>query len=157
MKTKQLQRNGSLWTSPSNNTLSKYRGPLRCFGGLIAEAKLPSVSPNLRDAFHVHPGDQAHSHESISRSPCFNYCTTVITKSRGNYGNIIPRINTTISPSTFSPPQTNEKPKTVGLTASLVKKPMDSRIQKSFNERSLSWLSLTLALCLPQRKQILGG
>lgn len=77
-----------------------------CVLGLIAEAKLPPSSPDLRD------GDQVHSYESISRSPCFNYCTTVIIKSRGNYGNIIPRINTTISPSTFFPPQTNEKLRT---------------------------------------------
>lgn len=132
MKTKQLHRNGSLWTSPGN-TLVKYIGPLYCILGLIAEAKLPSFSPNLGDAFNAHPGDQVHSYESILRSPCFNYCTTVIIKSRGNYGNIIPRINTTISPSTFPPKKQMKNQEHGGLIASLVKKPMDSRVQKSFN------------------------
>lgn len=134
MKTKQLHRNGSLWTSPSN-TLTKYTGLLCCVLELTAGAKLPSFPPNLRGTFHAHPGDQAHSYESISRSPCFNYCTTGIIKSRGNYGNIIPRINTTISPSTFFPHKQMKNREYVGLIASLVSitNPMDGRVQKSFN------------------------
>ena len=132
MKTKQLHRDGSLWTSPSN-TLVKYMGPLGCVLGLSAEGKLPSFSPSLGDVFHAHLRDQAHGYESISRSPCFNYCTTGIIKSRGNYGNIIPRINTTISPSTFFPHKQMKNREHVGLIASLVKNPTDSRVQKSFN------------------------
>lgn len=156
MKTKQLHRNGSLWTSPSN-TLIKYTGLLCCVLELTAGAKLPSFPPSLRGTFHAHPGDQAHSYESISRSPCFNCCTTGIIKSRGNYGNIIPRINTTISPSTFFPHKQMKNREHVGLIASLVSitKPMDGRVQKSFNYVE-SFLALWHLLCASHRGSTCG-
>lgn len=70
--------------------------PLCHAPGLIAEAKLSSFFPNLRNTFHAQPGGPAHIHKSISGPCCFNYCTAVIIESGRNYGNIIPRINTII-------------------------------------------------------------
>lgn len=74
----------------------QHIGPLCHAPGLIAKAKLSPFFPNLRDTFHARPGGPAHIHKSISGPCCFNYCTAVIIESGGNYGNIIPRINTTI-------------------------------------------------------------
>lgn len=76
--------------------LHQQMGPLCHAPGLIAKAKLYSFFPNLKDTLHAQPVGPAHIHKSIS-GPCyFNYWTAVIIESGGNYGNIIPRINTTI-------------------------------------------------------------
>lgn len=45
--------------------LHQQIGPLCCALGLIAEAKFPSFSHNLRNSFDAQPGDWAHSYKSI--------------------------------------------------------------------------------------------
>lgn len=103
-KTKQLPACGLVCTPPPA-PLQLPPGPTQCWG-VNCQGQVPFFLPNLR-CFRGPSREPLTAHEHFG-SPSFNYCSAVIIKSGGNYGNIIPRINTTISPSTLCPPPTNK-------------------------------------------------